>query len=107
MAANLLQQAFFTIAQIAERLVCSDKTIRRMIDRGDLPAHKFGGLWRISAVDLSDYERRNRIDQRAFPAVPKSPQMSNDSSGLNDLRENGAASDKAKRYNTFSRKRER
>lgn len=100
-------QAFFTIAQIAERWQCSDKKVRRMIDRGDLPAHKFGGLWRISAADLSDYERRNRVDQRAVPAVPESPQMSNDSSGLKDLRDNGAAPVKAKRYDTFSRKRER
>ena len=107
MAADLLHQAFFTIAQIAERWQCSDKTIRRMIDRGALPAHKFGALWRISMADLSDYERRNRIDQRAVPVVPKSPQMSNDFSDFEDIRENGTAPVKAKRYATFSRKRER
>lgn len=100
-------QAFFTITQLAERWQCSDKTIRRMIDRGALPAHKFGALWRISVVDLSDYERRNRIDYRSVPAVPASPELSNDSSELEDLRENGASSRSAKKYDTFSRKRER
>lgn len=100
-------QAFMTIAQNAKRWNCSDKSIRRLIDRGELPAHKFGGLWRISLVDLSDYERRNRIDYRAGPAVSASPVLSNDSSALVDHRENGASPIKAKRYDTFSRKRER
>lgn len=99
-------QAFFTIAQIAERWQCSEKKVRRLIDRGGLPAHKFGALWRISVIDLSDYERRNRVDQRAVPAVPASPKLSNDSSELNDLRENGTAPINAKRYDTFSRKRQ-
>lgn len=98
---------FFTITQLAERWQCSEKTVRRKIDRGELPAHKFGGLQRIGGVDVSDYERRNRIDYRAVPVVPESPELSNDSSALDGHRENGAAPVKAKRYDTFSRKRER
>lgn len=38
---------FLTVDQVAVRLVLSSATIRRMIDRGDFPADRFGGSWRI------------------------------------------------------------
>jgi excisionase family DNA binding protein len=54
------EQAFFTIAEIANRWRCSEKKIRRMVDKGDLVVHRFGALLRVSARDLLTYERVNR-----------------------------------------------
>jgi excisionase family DNA binding protein len=52
--------AFYTVKQIAERWQCSEKTVRRLIDRGDLIAHRLGGRHRISEADLIAHERVNR-----------------------------------------------
>jgi excisionase family DNA binding protein len=43
---------FFTIADTAEILRVSPRTVRRWIDRGQLVAHKPGGVVRIGEGDL-------------------------------------------------------
>ena len=55
------EQAFFTIAEIANRWRCSEKNVRRLVAKGDLIAHRFGALLRVSAQDLRTYERVNRV----------------------------------------------
>jgi excisionase family DNA binding protein len=45
------QIKFFTIAEVAERLRVSTRTVRRWIKAGDLIAHRIGGL-RIAENDL-------------------------------------------------------
>lgn len=54
------RRPFFTIAQLAERWQCSEKSVRRTISSGDLVAHRFHGKLRISADDLRAYERIRR-----------------------------------------------
>ena len=51
---------FHTVAQVAERWQCSEKTVRRLVERGELIAHRFGSQIRISEADLTAYERVNR-----------------------------------------------
>ena len=51
---------FYTVKQVAERRQCSEKTVRRLIARGELVAHRFGSQIRISEADLAAYERVNR-----------------------------------------------
>ena len=51
---------YYTVKQIAERWQCSEKTVRRLIERGDLIAHRLGGGHRISEADLMAHERVNR-----------------------------------------------
>jgi len=41
-----------TVKVVAERLNLSTRTIRRMIGRGELPAHRLGSAVRISEDDL-------------------------------------------------------
>ena len=53
---------FHTVAQVARRWDCSQKHVRRLIEKGDLVAHKFGNLQRVSDDDLRRYERMNRMD---------------------------------------------
>ena len=52
-----------TVSQTAQYLQLSEKTIRRMIGKGSLPASKLGNrTWRIRASDIDDYiinTRRN------------------------------------------------
>jgi excisionase family DNA binding protein len=43
---------FYTIAQIAERVEASTRTVRRWIDKGLLIAHRINGLVRISEADF-------------------------------------------------------
>ncbi len=50
------------ISEVARRLDVSDKTVRRWIERGELPVHKLGHSIRISEADLSAFlaQRRSR-----------------------------------------------
>lgn len=53
-----------TVSDVARRLVCSEKTVRRMIADGDLRAinlkpNSSRGLWRVPEVSLSALLRGN------------------------------------------------
>ena len=43
---------FLSVADVAERLAVSVRTIRRWIVSGALPVHRFGAVIRIAEVDL-------------------------------------------------------
>ena len=43
---------FFTIAEVAEHLHVSGRTVRRWIEAGTLVAHRVGGIVRIAEADL-------------------------------------------------------
>ena len=53
---------YWTVEQIAERWQCSEKKVRRLIKKGELIAHRFGGQLRIAEADLRSYERLHRED---------------------------------------------
>ncbi len=48
-----------TVAEAAEYWRVDHKTIRRMIDRGDLPAYRIGA-GRLLRIDRADLERATR-----------------------------------------------
>lgn len=50
-------ERLLTIPDVAAYLQVSQKTVRRSIEAGDLPAAKLGALWRIRPTDLDDYVR--------------------------------------------------
>jgi excisionase family DNA binding protein len=52
---------FWTVKQVAERHLTSEKKVRREIDSGHLVAHRFGGQIRIRTADLVAYERVRRM----------------------------------------------
>ena len=54
------QIKFFTIAEVAERLRVSTRTVRRWIMAGDLVAHRPGGLVRIAESDLRAFLAAHR-----------------------------------------------
>jgi excisionase family DNA binding protein len=53
-------QPLLSVAEIADRLKLSEKTVRRWIERGDLPAHHLGRAVRISEDDLALYLHKHR-----------------------------------------------
>ena len=52
--------ALLTIDDVARRIVSSDRHVRRLIKRGELPAHRIGKLVRISPDDLERYLAASR-----------------------------------------------
>ena len=51
---------FFTVAEVAERLGVSTRTIRRWIENLELIAHRFGHAVRISERDLRAFIAMHR-----------------------------------------------
>jgi excisionase family DNA binding protein len=48
-------ERFLSVAEVAERFGVSEKTVRRKIASGDLPAHRVGKLIRVSERILAAY----------------------------------------------------
>src|SRR5688572_30529071 len=61
--------------EAALALGVSERTVRRAIARGDLPAIKHGGVYRLAPADLSAYRRRQPGPDRtaAPPSGPPAP----------------------------------
>lgn len=59
-SSHLEGDVFFTIADIAERVAVSTRTVRRWVDRDELVAHHIGGLVRIARSDLEAFLARHR-----------------------------------------------
>jgi excisionase family DNA binding protein len=53
---------FLTIAEVAERLRVSTRTVRRWIKAGDLIAYRVGGLVRVAESDLRAFLAVHRED---------------------------------------------
>jgi excisionase family DNA binding protein len=53
---------FFTVAEVAERLGVSTRTIRRWIEDLELVAHRFGRAVRIAESDLKAFLAMHRDD---------------------------------------------
>jgi excisionase family DNA binding protein len=74
------QPAFLTAREAAAKLGVHERTIRRAIDRGELPAAKHAGIFRIAPTDLARYRasrpRPARSPPRFLRLVPPAPQRS-------------------------------
>lgn len=49
---------FMTPEEVADALRVSEKTVKRLLWKGDLRGAKVGGQWRVSISDYNDYIRR-------------------------------------------------
>ena len=58
-------QRWLLVATVAARLGCSAKSVRRMIQRGEIDAVRVGRHWRVDHDSLDDYVRRDSV---RFPA---------------------------------------
>ena len=58
---GVLDRPFLTIPQVAAHWQVSTKKVLRLIQKGELIAHKFGAQWRIAHADLVNFERLHRL----------------------------------------------
>ena len=59
---------FLSVKQLAEHLQVSDKTIYRMLWRGDLPGRRVGSQWRFSRSEV-DFWLDLRLSRLAPPEL--------------------------------------
>ena len=54
--------SLLTIEDVARHLACSTRTVRRLLDEGELPVIRLNRLVRILPSDLDRYIRTHRSD---------------------------------------------
>ncbi len=52
---------WLSVQNVADDLELNATTIRRMIKKGDLPAYKIGGEYRIMGVEYSEWLGKQRV----------------------------------------------
>jgi excisionase family DNA binding protein len=55
MSSAVTDRPLLTVAQLAERLAVCEKTVRRLIEKGDLPVLRVGAQIRIDTVQLEQW----------------------------------------------------
>jgi excisionase family DNA binding protein len=60
--ASRSDEPFYTVAQLASRLSLSERTVRDMLNRGEIPCYRIGPQRRIDPDDLRQWleQRRER-----------------------------------------------
>ncbi len=66
---DLLNAEYISVARAAKRIDASTDTIRRLIEKGQLPAYRFGTSIRIKIRDL---------DRAAKPVTPSAEPLAGD-----------------------------
>lgn len=56
----MIDQKLLDVQTVASQLNVNPRTINRMIERGDLPAFKVSGMYRVGEQDLEAYLEKNR-----------------------------------------------
>lgn len=52
--------SLISVREFAERLSISSKTVRRLIDSGQIPIHRIGGQIRIAETDAARFVAKRR-----------------------------------------------
>jgi acetyl-CoA synthetase len=59
---QLVEEDYYTLQDIADRLKVSYRTVYRWVRAGKLPAYKFGQDWRVKESDLRDFVEAHRAE---------------------------------------------
>ena len=62
-----VEETYYTLSEIAERLKVSYRTVYRWVQAGDLAAYKLKGEYRIADRDLNDFLEARRIPRSKRP----------------------------------------
>ena len=57
---QMADQLFLTVKDVAQRLQLSEKTVRRLIDAGELPFNRIRSAIRIAEEDLNQFLKLTR-----------------------------------------------
>lgn len=55
------EERLYSLEEVAERLGVSERTVRRWVKAGDLPAYKPGREYRIKPVDLDEFLEERKV----------------------------------------------
>jgi len=59
------QRPFYTTRSLAQRLSVNEKTVRRLLNSGEIASYYIGTARRIDPDDVDSYLARRRNDRRA------------------------------------------
>jgi excisionase family DNA binding protein len=57
-------EKWMTIEEVAEYLQVSRDSIYRMAQKGEMPASKFGSLWRFDKQEIDEWMKKNRNNKK-------------------------------------------
>jgi excisionase family DNA binding protein len=60
----VVEERYYTPAEIAERLKVTPRTVYRWLESGELRAIRFTREYRISEADVEDFISRHRTDRQ-------------------------------------------
>jgi excisionase family DNA binding protein len=63
--------AILTIQEVAERMRCEHRTVRRAIRSGELEAALIGGKWLVREEAVDDWFRSRCASPNPFPQSPR------------------------------------
>lgn len=52
-------------SEIAEILKISDKTVRNMIETGEIPGYRIGNQYRVKKEEFTEYLEKSRINKES------------------------------------------
>ena len=61
---QVVDEVYYTLAEIAQRLKVSYRTVYRWVHAGELSAFKLGTEWRIAESDLQEFLQARKIRRR-------------------------------------------
>lgn len=59
-----MEKEFYTVYEVAKMLKVSDRTVRKHIEKGLLPALKIGTVYRVGREDLEEYFERIKTKRK-------------------------------------------
>jgi excisionase family DNA binding protein len=64
----LMEREFYTVKELSQKFSLAQETIRRMMDRGELPYYQIAGRKRFAKEDIAKYlEQQKREGKRGKP----------------------------------------
>jgi len=58
-------ERWLSVDQIAEHLGVSKESIYRWLERGRIPAHRVGKLWKFQISEVNDWVRRGQASEES------------------------------------------
>ena len=53
-----------SIKDVSERLNISERTVRNLLNSGELSGYKIGGIYRVNEEDLNNYLKNSKVEKK-------------------------------------------